>query len=579
MPRIDPLQLLKCLSVLLSPEGGILSRDEVPRLVNLMMKFSKKLVSKCVYVLILKNTQKDLVDMFMSEGGWHLIQTWLQDAVQINNWDLVKEILGLLLVTPVDVERLKLNILPKLIKSLSRREELDGVSQLSTELVQQWLSVVKGNAAAQLASSQANTAEPNEHATTEAASEVAEQGVDAKEVTAESDTISTNTFYNSASKNNELVLSRLRGEGEKDDDEKPETTDTVPNEKAKEDTEKEKEKEKEKDERKEEKQKSSSKSKSSSSSSSSSKDKDRDRHRDKDKKKSSSKSSSSSRDKDRSKSSSSSSSKDKDRKDRDRHRHNGEVKSSSSRSSSSKDKDKKDSSKSKDVKESKEKQAEKDKDTLAKLKPPTIERLGKIPKKASVTDEKNEKEKEELNQIKKKFSVGVKKNSEERPKTVKVFNSKMRSTGLEEEVKPAPPRPVKKPTPSVQLPTIPMKRPSPPRESHKDPPIPPEKKLKFDKVDLPERPGAIKLIPPKPKRKCFRSLSYSRAIFVFSGGIQTDNAALLSYRRRIAELRRLVLLMRLLLDGVWYHPPREYGHAGRMVPLLLIIKAPYPSWY
>nr|CAD7203466.1 unnamed protein product [Timema douglasi] len=32
LPRIDPLQLLKCLSVLLSPEGGIKSKDEVQRL-------------------------------------------------------------------------------------------------------------------------------------------------------------------------------------------------------------------------------------------------------------------------------------------------------------------------------------------------------------------------------------------------------------------------------------------------------------------------------------------------------------------------------------------------------------------
>lgn len=91
-----------------------------------MTKFSKKLVSKCVYVLILKSTKTELVDMFMAEGGWGLIQTWLQDAVQTTNWDLVREILELLLITPVDVERLKMNILPKLIKSLSRREDLEG---------------------------------------------------------------------------------------------------------------------------------------------------------------------------------------------------------------------------------------------------------------------------------------------------------------------------------------------------------------------------------------------------------------------------------------------------------------------
>ncbi|KAG5879197.1 hypothetical protein JTB14_030158 [Gonioctena quinquepunctata] len=74
----------------------------------------------------------------------------------------------------------------------------------------------------------------------------------------------------------------------------------------------------------------------------------------------------------------------------------------------------------------------------------------------------------------------------------------MRSTGLEEEVKPAPARTNKKPSPSLQLPTIPMKRPSPPRDI-KDPIVPPEKKLRIDKIDIPDRPGAIKLIPPKPK--------------------------------------------------------------------------------
>lgn len=64
--------------------------------------------------------------MFMAEGGWTLIQNWLQDGAQTGNWGLVKEILGLMLVTPVDVDRLKTNSLPKLIKNLSRREDLGG---------------------------------------------------------------------------------------------------------------------------------------------------------------------------------------------------------------------------------------------------------------------------------------------------------------------------------------------------------------------------------------------------------------------------------------------------------------------
>ena len=54
MPRIDPQQLLKTLGILLSPSGGIKSSEEVDRLVKLMSKFSRKLVSKCIYVQILK---------------------------------------------------------------------------------------------------------------------------------------------------------------------------------------------------------------------------------------------------------------------------------------------------------------------------------------------------------------------------------------------------------------------------------------------------------------------------------------------------------------------------------------------
>lgn len=91
-----------------------------------MTKFSKKLVSKCVYVLILKSTESSLLDAFMNAGGWTLVQLWLHDAMFSMNWALVKELLELLLITPVDVERLKSNNIPKLVKSLSKREDLAG---------------------------------------------------------------------------------------------------------------------------------------------------------------------------------------------------------------------------------------------------------------------------------------------------------------------------------------------------------------------------------------------------------------------------------------------------------------------
>lgn len=232
--------------------------------------------------------------------------------------------------------------------------------------------------------------------------------------------------------------------------------------------------------KKKEKERKSSRHKSSSSKSSSSRDKDRDKDRDK--------KSSSSRDKDRhrdkEKSSSSSRDKDKDKsKSKDRHKHNGSSSKSSSSSSSSKSSRDKD----KDRRDHKERQAEKDKDTLNKIQPQSIGKLGRIPKKSEDDAKKDVK--------KPSMSIEVRKAAEERPKTVKVFNAKMRSTGLLEEAKPPPPRSAvtKKPAPALPA-NIPVKRSSPIRE-----PIPlPEKKAK---LDTPERPGAIKLIPPKPKRK------------------------------------------------------------------------------
>lgn len=91
-----------------------------------MTKFSKKLVSKLVYILILKSTETNLLGSFMGEGGWSLVNSWLSDAMMNQNWALVRELLELLLITPVDVERLKANNIPKLVKSLSKRNELEG---------------------------------------------------------------------------------------------------------------------------------------------------------------------------------------------------------------------------------------------------------------------------------------------------------------------------------------------------------------------------------------------------------------------------------------------------------------------
>lgn len=125
-PRIDPQKLLNCLSVLLAPNGGIRSASQVIRLTGLMARFSKKLVSKCIYIQILKCTETELLGQFMYGGGWSLAHTWLNDGIVSNNWPLVQEILELLLLCPVNVERLKSNSAPKLVKQLSKDGGVEG---------------------------------------------------------------------------------------------------------------------------------------------------------------------------------------------------------------------------------------------------------------------------------------------------------------------------------------------------------------------------------------------------------------------------------------------------------------------
>nr|CAD7601978.1 unnamed protein product [Timema genevievae] len=84
---------------------------------------------------------------FMGAGGWNLTHVWLSDAIMAKNWPLIQELLELLLICPVDVERLKTNSCPKLIKGLSRESANESVRVLACKLVERWLRIVKGESA------------------------------------------------------------------------------------------------------------------------------------------------------------------------------------------------------------------------------------------------------------------------------------------------------------------------------------------------------------------------------------------------------------------------------------------------
>ncbi|CAH2104781.1 unnamed protein product [Euphydryas editha] len=504
MPRIDPIQLLNCLSVLLSPTGGIKSRDEVHRLANLMTKFSKKLVSKCIYIQILKCTETDLLGLFMGSGGWRLVHLWLTENIIYKNWPLVRELLELLLLCPVDVERLKTNNCPKLVKELSKDGNHLAIRALASKLVEQWLKAVKGEQVtpiiitdiSQIISDfQCEIKSENLKSDVAPDNEVVKSNDEENSSTNENHSI--NVKVENKENNSETNHDETLEKEENENDTLPVLKITLKNGKqilsqVEEDKEPEDESEKEKSR---DKHKSKSRDKTNdknSSNSNSSKSSSTSKH-----------SSKSSSEKSRSSSSSSShkdskhSSKDKSK---DRHSsHSSKSKSSSTSSSgNSRKSSSSSSSKSKESKNEqkhgsdKDKSRERDKDLKSsseksddKTQTPSIQKLGKIPKLSDVKKEKPS------------ISIEIRKPDEPKPKTVKTFNSKFRKHGLEEEIKPPPSRASvlsnKKPPP-VLPPTISIpKRPSP---VHNE--TPPEKKPKTV-VEI-EKPGAIKLIPPKPKR-------------------------------------------------------------------------------
>lgn len=210
-------------------------------------------------------------------------------------------------------------------------------------------------------------------------------------------------------------------------------------------------------------------------------------------------------------SSSSSSSRDKSK---DKHRSSSSHSKSSS--GSSRDKEKRDDKDAKSKSEaSKLSQADKDKATLAKVLPQAITKIGKIPKKPSSGDDKStsetatDEEKKAAAAKKKSISIEVRKDAD-RPKTVKTYNSQFRSHGLAEEAPPPPSRrdlkkPSTTPTPGTTIPSVPTKRSlSPSSSATKDI----EKKIKVSSPTS-EKPGAIKLIPAKPKRKYLPTFGFT----------------------------------------------------------------------
>ena len=75
-----------------------------------MQKFSKKLVSKCIYIHILSSSTPELLELFLTQKGWDLLNAWFSDAYTSENYYLCGDLITLFSVCPMTSARLKENV-------------------------------------------------------------------------------------------------------------------------------------------------------------------------------------------------------------------------------------------------------------------------------------------------------------------------------------------------------------------------------------------------------------------------------------------------------------------------------------
>lgn len=146
----EPRTLLNALRPMLGSFGDIKTPQEVVRVISLM-RDAEKLMSRCIYLNILKatisvakenETSSETLEKFMTIGGWSILNKWLVEAKKNENFPVLVELLEVLRDLPVNIDTLKQGNTGKIIKHLTKLENQD-VKKLASVIVKQWMSLVR----------------------------------------------------------------------------------------------------------------------------------------------------------------------------------------------------------------------------------------------------------------------------------------------------------------------------------------------------------------------------------------------------------------------------------------------------
>jgi len=117
-------------------EAGLLKLKET-------MEICSTMPARCLCLNILKASKgsKELLERFLSEGGWRLLNGWLNDSKSAKNADLVLEILRIFKGLPLRTKILRTTSTPKLIRILTRDSLSTGPCE--TETTEEVMSLAK----------------------------------------------------------------------------------------------------------------------------------------------------------------------------------------------------------------------------------------------------------------------------------------------------------------------------------------------------------------------------------------------------------------------------------------------------
>jgi len=150
-PGGEPKVLLNALSPMLGTAGDIKTPHEIMRIVGLM-KDAEKMMSRCVYLNILKATcreamqvedKRETLDKFLSAGGWGVLNKWLMEFSRTENFPVLLELMDVLRILPITVDLLRQGNCGKLVKSMTKFENME-VKKNAQLLMKQWKNMIRG---------------------------------------------------------------------------------------------------------------------------------------------------------------------------------------------------------------------------------------------------------------------------------------------------------------------------------------------------------------------------------------------------------------------------------------------------